>query len=944
MERLITYNFTEDTIAKLAGLLKEDYLKAGNDLSKVAIVFGGKRPSLFLKKELSKLLGASFYPPKFFSIDEFVSYTVSKNYPPKLIEELNASYMIYNIILDNFKHLLKRREGFCEFLSWAREIANFINELDLESIGPEIPGIEDSDKINIPDNIFALLKDIFKIRDIYHGKLKDRSLYSRGLIYAEASKVVREVSFEEFDKIFFCDFYSLHKTEEHILKSLYDSGKAVLIFQRDESGWPVFEKLSKIFGSKIAPGQKDSQKYQFELFKGFDRMSQVGLAGKILKEKVIAENRSLDKTLIMLPDPDTFIPLISEVSGLVEALNVSIGYPLKRSSFYALLKHIFTAQETKKDNLYYTKDYLRVILHPLMKNLSLAGEGMTTRVLVHKLEELFKGIEKSALSGAIFLDLDDLGNIDEISEIISEALEKAQSPKSKDDIRRILEEIHEIGFKKWEKIKNFNEFIAILNDFCQVVLEKGLVEKHYLDLKIVERIFEIINELKVAEFAEEGFAKVDIFRIFLSKLDSEMISFKGDPLKGIQIMGLFETRSLQFDNVIIMDLNEGVIPNVSGSEPLIPKALLEAIGINRLNQDEDIQRYYFMRLIKGAKNAYLIYDDNPDKERSRLLEEIIWQEEKLNKRPGIIQASRAKFDISGVIIPKETIKKNQKIIDYLKNDLEYSSSSIDTYLSCPLKFYYQYVLRLREKENLLDEAENKDIGNFVHELLENTFSCFKGKRPLLDSKFVESFYREFEELFKNSLEKRMGEEAFMVKDILKSALDKFLKSEKKRNPEKILFMEEKRTKEIMRLNDKTLKFTWRADRIDLVNEKDILVIDYKTGSTSKFPKDLKKLENNTLNRNLIFETIHSFQLPIYCYFVKRDFPDHNINAALYDIKSADLIYFIDDGSDSYQDKMNLCFDSLDFVISELWDPKINFETCDTPESYCDNCPFSSMCG
>ena len=195
------------------------------------------------------------------------------------------------------------------------------------------------------------------------------------------------------------------------------------------------------------------------------------------------------------------------------------------------------------------------------------------------------------------------------------------------------------------------------------MLEKSFVSSHPLNLKVLERIYEIIDELKDAEFKEQTFPQEDIFKILESKLKEEKVSFKGSPLKGLQILGLLETRALTFDNVIIMDANENILPKISVYEPLIPRQIMEGLGLERLKQEEEIQRYHFMRLVMGAKSAYFVYDDNPEKERSRFLEEIIWQRQMdAGTLKAVPQSLDGTFRIS-VYLQQDEPQKKTKAID-----------------------------------------------------------------------------------------------------------------------------------------------------------------------------------------------------------------------------------------------------------------------------------------
>jgi len=234
MTKTITLNINQDFIKKLADYLETNYLKKNKDISKIALVFEGKRPSLFLRKELSARMGKSYFPPASFSIDEFMHYTLSKNLSFSEISKMESWNLIYNIARDIVPDMLKDRESFSLFLPWAREIAKFIDELDFEEVSSNsLKNVEDSASIGyqIPESINASLKNIVALREAYHRELINKKSFSKGFVYLSAAKVIKEINFEEFDTILFCGFFYMQKTEQQVIKHLYNTGKAILFFQ-----------------------------------------------------------------------------------------------------------------------------------------------------------------------------------------------------------------------------------------------------------------------------------------------------------------------------------------------------------------------------------------------------------------------------------------------------------------------------------------------------------------------------------------------------------------------------------------------------------------------------------------------------------------------------------------------------------------------------------------
>src|SRR3989338_5736734 len=254
MNKIVTFTFCENFIDRLTDFVEDNFLKQGHDLSRLAIVFGGKRPSLFFNRALARRIGGDFYPPKYFTIDEFMAYVLAKDEMFGAIADLNQCYELYELTKHAAPHLLKGREEFAKFLPWDREILQFIDQLDLERIDNKaLMGIQANAQIgyDVPKDINELLQTIVVLRKAYHQKLIKQKTYSRGLQYLRASQAVERVSFDEFDQIIFCNFFYFNRCEEIVVKNLFDRDKAALIFQGDERKWPVFKRIAKTFNHPI---------------------------------------------------------------------------------------------------------------------------------------------------------------------------------------------------------------------------------------------------------------------------------------------------------------------------------------------------------------------------------------------------------------------------------------------------------------------------------------------------------------------------------------------------------------------------------------------------------------------------------------------------------------------------------------------------------------------
>ena len=940
MDKAAAYNLTEDFIEKLAGFVDDNFIKKGTDISRLAFVFEGKRPALFLRRALLKRTGGSFFSPAFFSIDEFVRYALLKKTPFEKMPNMESWYMFYNLARDIAPEILKGREEFSEFLPWAREISKFIDTLDMEDIPQDsLRDVQASAAIgfDIPENINASLKNVIALRAAYHNLLSKKNFFPGGFIYLSAARLIPEIKFDEFEKILFCGFFYMEKTEQEIIKHLFKRRKAVLLFQGDGDKWPVLKNTFESLNCSIKPGRKNENNYDLKLYAAFDQHSQVCAVREILKKI-----DKLDSTVIVLPDSSSMIPLVSEIGKSFGDFNVSLGYPLKRSSLYSLFELIVSAQKTKKAEKYYAKDYIAALSQPLVKNLKLLPNSNATRVLAHKIEEALLGMENTSISGRLFVTLEEIESDTALYKLAAETLRHMDIEVSVDELQNILKELHLLLFTLWEEISNFRDFAESLGELLNTLLRKSFIANYPLNLKIAERMYSIRDELYNASFSQEDFSREDVFKIFRNMLENEMVAFSGSPLKGIQILGMLETRSLNFENVIIMDANESSLPKLRLHDPLIPYEVKLNLGLDIIKNEEEIQRYQFRRLISAAKEVHLIYEENPQKEKSRFLEGLIWERQQKKKRFEVIPLTRLSFSVN-VLPVKTAVKKTKDMIEFLKNRA-YSASSLNTYIHCPLRFYYKYVLGLEEKEKLPEDPESREIGTFIHQLLDNVFAGFIGRKPEIDRKFRRGFFKIFDERFKKTFSRRMRSGSFLLEEVMRFKLERFLdfeESSPERNVGEILYLERK-FKEKLEFGGVSFDFTYVVDRVDRLQDGSVLILDYKTGSDTQKPQRIALLENMEPERKSIKERLKSFQLPLYYYFEKKKYKEENLNAALYSLRNPKLTYFPDKNSDT--DKtIEICLKAVDFTLQEILDAEKTFAADYENENNCRYCSFKCMC-
>ena len=625
MNQTINLAMNENSIQSIANYINDQYISKSKDLSKIAFVFGGKRPSVFLKRELARKAGKSFMSPKFFSMSEFIRNIVQQHDNISSVSNIDSSYSIYKYAKELAPDMVKDRTDFVKFLPWANEIRAFIDHLDMECVDNEkLKSVQSSASIgyDVPKEINMMLSCISDIRTKFHSELRSKKAYSEGLWYLDASKLIENTNDLGFEKIYFCNFLYLHETELRILEKLKKKGIARFFFQGDKADWPILENTAKYLSLDITT-PKAKTDYKLNLYSGFDTHSQSSIVKEIAKTIKVKDN-----AVLVVPDEEAIIPILAEITQEVDSYNVSLGYPLRKTPVFSLLEDILNSQNTKSQGSYYVKDYVQVLKHPFVKNVALSKGADTTRVIIHKIEEALSGSMKdSRFAGNLFVHLEDIEKDADLLTSIAETLQNMDLPSSNDEIQKIIHELHEILFTKWADIRSFGDLLSSLENIVKKIIP-GYASAYSLNVKSFEKMLTIIEDFKSTEFVAEEFSKEDILKLFKEYIMDEKITFAGSPLKGFQILGNLESRSLNFDDVIIMDMNESVMPSLRIQEPLIPRDIMLGLGLSRVEKEEEIQRYHFKRLISSAKNVHLVYSENDKNEKSRFIEELVWEKQK----------------------------------------------------------------------------------------------------------------------------------------------------------------------------------------------------------------------------------------------------------------------------------------------------------------------------
>lgn len=911
-----------------------DYLlrKQGN----IGLISGGKRPFLFIKRKLAMTIGKSFYSPAFFTNDDFIEKTVFDNTNYSKIPDIEAAYILFQIIEREVPALLKGGKSFADFMQWAFEILSFIEQMDLENVSEkQLKNIKVNADIgyDVPDSINDLLKNIFRIREKFHLELEKSFKTTKGFSFLKAAEMPHSVLAGNFDELILMSPFYLHKTELEIYKKIYELNKLTVIVHGDPNRFSALKKIYDLLVYPMPPAIEESPDFKLNIYSAADDQSQAALLKNLISK---FSNKDLDKTAIIVPDSKTLQPVIAEISAITENYNVSAGYPASKTVVFDLLNAIIAAQQSKKGKYYYSADIVNVLTNPLVKNMRFFAASSVSRIVTHKLVDALDSSSESTLSGRLFISFQDIFKDKNLMEEINVSVAKAWKPLEKNTLENILQRMFSELFLQWEKGETLKDFADNLLCFIEDLLNNSVLQSYPLNSEAVEILISAAESLKYGEVAKIKFSQEDILNIFKDLIENSKIALPGSPLKGLQILGLLESRNLSFENVFIVSMSDSIIPAIKKESPLIPKDIMYALGIEMAKKEYEIQEYHFERIIAGSKSLNLIYSESEQEERSRFIEKLMWKNQK----------ESGKFDsieVKSFIVPEMMIKSGSKrkyiktaaIKDYLKK-MSYSHSKIDTYLRCKLEFYFKYIIGVDEGIEVGREISDSDIGIFIHRFLNKIFHENLKLSDIQKPDFLKHYMTKLDLEFESSFDLKFREDAFLIKKVLSYRMENLLKYERERSYDHI-YKCEVSYKDKIETSSGKYDIECIIDRIDSVSGQ-YIILDYKSGAvqTPFVSRRFEEMLADGFERKTIKKAVKSLQLPLYKYIFEKS-NKNVLMCGIYGIKES-AIYNFSDQKEVY-DK---CIDIIRHIVDEINTEEF-FEFDESDRENCEKCKFFYLC-
>ena len=793
-----------------------DYITSHYDLTKenITIVFPNKRAALQLRNELASSIKTNFWVPQILSIQQ-------------AMEEWSGLQLIDNI--EVIFEIIKMNQ---EFFPYAAQMAKDFDEIDQYGVDAEklFKHLRDAKEIeewnlNLENGVESNYLKFFSSLLTYNNNLRDTLQKNGQGYYGLITKKIASFDDETLQKctqgrkIIFAGFNALTKTEENIIVRMVENGNAVMLWDLDKYYFEDEKQEAGHFARKFFQKHPNIEKNfigdSFNTQKKDIKI--ISVSGNAVQTNAlqIQLNQNIDnqhdKEVVVLADESLLIPVLNSIPESKSSIQVTMGYPFDKTIVYHFVDQWFRYQQTltEDENKKYLWTFIRFCNSDFIK---LIFKGL-------EYDKLDEWMMKMAKDSVYYFKRDDL-----------KVFEKND----------VLYDFLDLATRKW---KNAKEFVNSLKEI--LVLSIGKLDKDNNFVKNqISVAGRIVNRLELLLNKYSDFIKVIDLQMLFSQVASQMsINLQGDS-DGLQIMGLLETRNLDFDVIHFLSVNEGILPQNKSNNSLIPFDLRKDYGLPTYNQQQAVYAYHFYRLLQNAKRINLYYNNIADLsgmgEPSRFIRQLEYEYAKNNTNV-TLRHLQYKSPIINEKPSKIEVWKTDEMLNKIK---KLSPTSIGVYVRCPLQFYWKNIEKIEDK-SLDEEIQVNVVGSIIHGTLDYFYRYF-GKEIISLELFDEMYKKHFKECYNKSLSDNGFKNGlpeigfnYLNETVIDSMLRNFVKYEREflaaGNKMSIIDTEIELEKEIEYQGYKVVLHGF-ADRIDKVNDE-IRVIDYKTGKVN--PYDVK---------------------------------------------------------------------------------------------------------
>lgn len=905
-------------------------------LAHLTIVVPSERMIGYLQRSLFRYDNQPKLSPKIVTIDRWMQSLVDE----PVLDKSRLLFHLYEIYRKN--PVESESIGFDHFLNWGQLLLNDFDEIDRYLVQPK--------------QLFKNLRDIrelenwsFNREELSPGQQRFLEFWEKlGPYYEELTeqlkdlrqttkgKVYRKVA-ENIDRVFakdakaqfvFAGFNALSVAEQSILKQLYVMGRAQIFMDSDtyylndpyhEAGG--FQRaLLEQLQVKSLPFVEDRLLHKtcaVEVIECAQSTGQAKVVGTLLAELSTAE---LNETLVLLADEQLIVPMIQQLPKSISTANITLGLPLRATALRLWTDLLFRIQESmlrRKRTAVYHKDVNQYLHHPFIQGI---------------------------------LGRDELDGIRRIENDIT-GKNRLFVPVAHLDLSEQLTALNQLVFTPWEN--NWLKAVDAIQEMNRL-LDDRLTDKNMLEKAVIRSFNAALTGFR--NLLEDGVPEMQLgtFKtLFNQHWSTESMAYFGNPMEGLQLMGLLETRGLDFKRLIVLGLNEGTMPPTNPIQTLIPMDLRRFFSLPTPREKQGLFAHHFYRLLHAAETVHITYataqDGISSNEPSRFIQQL--ELELAAQNPQFRMEKRFYSLGNEELVAGHEVEKTpallQRFDEMLREGMSYSR--LKAFIDCPLNFYYRYVLRIGEETKVEEELESNTLGTILHHVLEKLFEPFAASNPVLQGKPVAVTIDDLKKMQKAApLEVDKAFQLFFSDDpsvyasginhisyvIANEIVQKVLKREireRMENPEKLLFIEALEQEIIAETTfdingeRKPARLHGVLDRIDRNGDR-LRVIDYKSGEVrpDHVTVNLGKSEDLVsaiLKRMYSGEKSHTLQLLFYCFLYEQQYgkPLNEIGIFSF-INTSESPFFLDFKSEtSIAEMSETVHATIEAILQDLYD-------------------------
>ena len=954
-------------LQQIASLFYQQY---GAEVSRLAFVFPNRRTGLFFQKYLSEVADKPLFSPTILTINDVFVQLSGK----QTADRINMLFMLYDIYVRHSGST----ETFDEFLYWGEMLLNdfddvdkymadarmlFTNVTDLREIENDFSFLDAEQIAAIrtfwssfypkgdspnQEEFLAVWKILYTLYNDLRDALAAEGRGYEGMIFREVVEQMEQNNCCDlpYTKVVFVGLNALSVAEERFLIQLQKRGIADFYwdYASDKVTDPnnkasyFVERNLKNFPSQYPLPAEEKVDTEIEVIgipSGIGQAKQVyTLLNELCKEDEMSPEEAL-RTAIILPDEHLLIPVLNAIPEQIRRINVTMGYPLAGTPVASLMEYILALQKNvryvDRQPVFYFRDVLPILNHRYISS--------TCPEIVNAL------VKDIAENNRIYISAADLGKTDLLSVLF---LPVTDVNTFSDYLINVLQELNKVmhalssGEEEEDATQRTND------------LEQEFIF-HYFTT--VNRMKEIMQDAGIE-------MKIDTyFRLLKRVTDTITIPFRGEPLSGLQIMGVLETRALDFDRLIILSMNEGIFPLRKAANSFIPYNLRRGFGLPTYEHQDSVWAYHFYRLIYRASHVSLLYDTRSNGLQTGEVSRFVHQLHYHYEVP--LQNKLLVYNVSSAKTPALQVKKTDEVMQRLNafhkgGNRAISASAVNTYLDCPLKFYFSVVEGIQEEEEVSETIESNVFGSILHKVMEELYMPLCGKivtadllkaikkdTPVLTGAIARAFAEIF---FMSDVVRPLTGQNFLIGEMIRKYVEKILERDSKLTPFRYIESERKINR-LFTLGDNRTEIQLKGfiDRIDEVRDA-IRIIDYKSGSgTSVFTsvESLFDKEDKDRAKAVMQVFMYSWMLGAApagktiqpgIYYMRTLFSDSfdaSVSRRIERTKTEPVTDF-SAYSEAFEGELRRCLD-------EIFGRETPF-TQTTTEKACAWCPFKDICG